>query len=522
MPKTVADMTGPASATRQFGVLCIAAGLLYLAGAVTYTLVGEVNADEGFYLYTGRIVYEGRVPYRDFFFTQSPLAPYIYGVAQHIVGTGLYAGRATAVAFGLAAFILALCTARHLAGLHAAIIAAALVLCTLPVVYWLSVPKTYPLAGCFLAAGCCAYTSRVRDPWRYALAALFFALATGVRLSALPALVVLAAAALWFSGWRALATVVVTGTVVLAAIFLPFALPAGDQFLFNVLGSHLGSYGHRQVIHVILARKAFMVRKYLENYPALVALAAAVSVVFAWRYRLGAFRELLRQPGFGFLAPTLAALVLAQLLPWQSLHEYQVMNAPVAAAFLGAAVAAWIGKITEPLARCGQVIGIIALTAVLGASRFGYMVDVRDGRLPVEEVKHAADILRRELPPDAVVFTSIPAIALEAGLHVPDEQAMGWFTYYLGLDSERARRLKVLNPELVRELLATRNFAALVLAGNEFDDTMLPEHRGDRAALRAEISACVGARYDLVETVSAFGRQRTDLDVYLSRGRRGR
>ena len=59
------------------------AGVAVLAAVVAaFTAVfavwwGAVNQDEGWYLYASRLVGEGKLPYRDFFFTQGPVLPMI-------------------------------------------------------------------------------------------------------------------------------------------------------------------------------------------------------------------------------------------------------------------------------------------------------------------------------------------------------------------------------------------------------------------------------------------------------------
>jgi hypothetical protein len=41
---------------------------------------GALNQDEGWYLYAAQSVCEGKMPYRDFFYTQGPVMPYVYSV----------------------------------------------------------------------------------------------------------------------------------------------------------------------------------------------------------------------------------------------------------------------------------------------------------------------------------------------------------------------------------------------------------------------------------------------------------
>ncbi|HPB11670.1 MAG TPA: hypothetical protein PLT74_10450, partial [Kiritimatiellia bacterium] len=57
---------------------CVAAASLALYAAAVW--FGNLNQDEGWYLYAARAVADGRLTYRDFFFTQGPVMPYLYGL----------------------------------------------------------------------------------------------------------------------------------------------------------------------------------------------------------------------------------------------------------------------------------------------------------------------------------------------------------------------------------------------------------------------------------------------------------
>ena len=52
---------------------------VYVSFSLVFVFRGELNADEGWYLYAGKLVYQGWMPYHDFAYTQTPLLPYIYG-----------------------------------------------------------------------------------------------------------------------------------------------------------------------------------------------------------------------------------------------------------------------------------------------------------------------------------------------------------------------------------------------------------------------------------------------------------
>jgi hypothetical protein len=56
----------------------ISTSLIYFAGLFYYAAHRPLDGDEGFYTTAARLVWEGKTPYKDFFFQQAPLLPYIY------------------------------------------------------------------------------------------------------------------------------------------------------------------------------------------------------------------------------------------------------------------------------------------------------------------------------------------------------------------------------------------------------------------------------------------------------------
>src|SRR5262245_4053985 len=107
-----AETTGEAtpSARDRSPAAAIAAGLLvgaFAVLAVVFVFRGRLNADEGWYLYGGRLAWRGQLPYKDFAFTQMPLTAYVYGLLQSIEAS-VFLGRLTSVVFAVGA--VGLCT----------------------------------------------------------------------------------------------------------------------------------------------------------------------------------------------------------------------------------------------------------------------------------------------------------------------------------------------------------------------------------------------------------------------------
>ena len=159
-------------------------GAWVLAGVVAlFTVVfavwwGGVNQDEGWYLYAARLVGEGKVPYRDFFFTQGPILPYMYSVLPiH----GLLSGRLATLAFSAFSVLVSIAFARRLVGRErrgvVSLTVFALLVCNLYHMYFTSIPKTYALGTLFVMLGFLLLSRG----WNF-LSAVSFAFASGTRI----------------------------------------------------------------------------------------------------------------------------------------------------------------------------------------------------------------------------------------------------------------------------------------------------------------------------------------------------
>ena len=163
-----------------------------------FVVRGRLNADEGWYLYSSRLVYRGELPFRDFSFTQMPLLPYLYGLVQ-LMKPSLYLGRLVSLVLLTGAVAMSVRVAWREAGRAAAVAVGLLVLLAPTAVYNLTLTKTYALVAFFLAALLLTLTSPGRRTLMFPLAA---AAAVGLALSRSSGLP-LAAIVLVYLLWRA-------------------------------------------------------------------------------------------------------------------------------------------------------------------------------------------------------------------------------------------------------------------------------------------------------------------------------
>ncbi len=310
-------------------VLGILAALVVYAVALWF---GEVNQDEGWYLYAGRLVAQGKRPFLDFASTQGPVMAYVYALAQPFVRLwGVGGGRLFTAILGLATAFASAILAHRISrrtqhgpetpkdnvgsmvfGLESLVfptfvplLTFALLTLNLYHVYFTTVVKTYSLAGLFVILGFLSLEralrpsaippssnpstpsppSDLRSPISDLrlflisfLSAAFFALAAGVRLSAgilLPT-IWLWLLMQWFRNGRSrdqLGPVLgffAGGTVVLLAIYLPFLLSAPASLKFGLIDYH-GSREVGGLLAILIYKAGFLIRLSGAYFP-LIAL----------------------------------------------------------------------------------------------------------------------------------------------------------------------------------------------------------------------------------------------------------
>ena len=159
--------------------------VIYLAFAFSFILLGKANADEGWYLYASKLVYEGQLPYQDFAYTQTPLLPYVYGIAQKIFSPSIYLGRIVTSFFSFAALIFSVSIARKYSGEKAGAITALLWATFTYGIYYQSITKTYALTTLFFVLALFSLVSESSQQQRLVASTTFVLLATLTRLSAL-------------------------------------------------------------------------------------------------------------------------------------------------------------------------------------------------------------------------------------------------------------------------------------------------------------------------------------------------
>jgi len=220
-------------------VLFLSLGNIYL---------GELNQDEGWYLYAASQVADQKMVYRDFAFTQAPMLPLVYGLFYGIVERfGLAGGRTLSCFIGILAsvFCAGIVIRKAPSGLTLPAGIAAFTLAGINVYhsYFTSIVKTYSLCALFLITGlwCISAIDRRRGKAWAVMGGLLLAAAAGTRLSSGMAMPVVGVYLLWVA-WKnknhAWLFYGLGGMAGLLIIFLPFVIFAYEGFSYGVFEYH--------------------------------------------------------------------------------------------------------------------------------------------------------------------------------------------------------------------------------------------------------------------------------------------
>ncbi len=492
-------------------------------------IFGELNQDEGWYLYAARLVAEGQFPYRDFAFTQGPMLPLVYAALHPLLleGAGLAGGRILTALLGLAAALAAALLAARSSDANqrgaAALLAFGLIVINVYQSYFTTVVKTYALCGLFLTTGfLLLHVARgKRSNCLFLLAGLVLAAAAATRITAGLALAAGGLALLSARrdlGDRAWLLFGVGGATGLALFYGSFFAAAPEATRFFVIDYHAARTAGGLASQLIY--KVGFASRLLQGYFVAFLLGGLLILLRVLR---GAGPTRPRDPlvlaGWG----TVLGITLVQALAPFPYDDYEVPLFPLFAALLASAWLRAAGRSGDS-ASWTRVIVVAALLSsavaavssplnqawmITGRDRIWWRVREQPTLLQFREVARRVKALAGQEPE---LLTQDVYLAVETGLRVPRGLEMGQFSYYPRLRRDEAELYHVVNGEMLREILATSparvaalSDYALVMASPEV--SKLPE------AEQQELWTLVRARFRPVEEVPEFGQGNTTLRI---------
>ena len=501
--------------------------LAWLFLAVANLFFGELNQDEGWYLYAARLVSDGQLPFRDFAFTQGPMFPLIYGFIQPLIDAcGVGGGRVFTALLGLLAAGAAASLASRLAPPDRKIAAAALAFILVAVnvyhSYFTTVVKTYALCAVFLTKGLLAVViARDRkSAWLFAWAGVVLAAAAATRITSGLAL---AGVGIWLLtqrrayGDRAWIAFGLGGALGLGLFIGVFHLLAPEAFRFFMLDYH----AHREVVGAwgAAALKVGMLSRLTGGYFIAFALGAGL-ILARWTGLLRAEGPRDGLAVTGWL--TLAGILVVQAAAPFPYDDYQVPLFPVFAALLAVALmrapalarpqvahaVLWIALIVNGAAAISSPINQAWM--VVGRDRIWWRMREKPALL---QLRDAARAIRERSGDATELLTQDTYLAVESGLRVPAGWEMGIFGYYPELDHATAERLHVRNRAMLHADIALSRARVAALSEYAFSvaaPAVAPLPEEEQRALRGMVET----RFAPAGEFSYFGQGNTRLRLY--------
>lgn len=504
----------------------VAAAALAVCLAAFNLVFGDLNQDEGWYLYAARLVAGGQMPYRDFAFTQGPVLPLVYGALSPLWSAfGVAGGRVLTAVFGLLTALAAAALAARLTPdparkRAAAFTAFCLIALNMYQSYFTVVVKTYALCGLLLALGFLFLTRAAgrRGAAAAGAAGVCLAAAAATRLSAFLTL----PAALFFlwldrrgpSG-RAWAWFMGAGLLAGALFFLPFYRAAPEGFLFGLLDYHAGRSAGG-LAKALINKAGFFSRVAQAYFPALALWVAGLLAVRLMSRSRSAERFVPARTAIWVAVAAMTGMHLVTAFPYD---DYQ---APVYPLF-AAAVAAFAIRLAASPAVVEWVRGAVFVGAALFALgsplNQEWVVRERDRiwwrmkeQPPLLKLREAGETIRRLAPEGGELLTQDVYLAVEAGMTVPRGFELGQFCYFPGYSDNKARELRVVNDAMMRDIL--RASPARLAAFSGYGLAMRsPEVVEIEPAARDALWAIVRERYEPAGTIPHFGQASTTLQL---------
>lgn len=137
-----------------------------LIGVTCYVAFERFIArDEGFYLYAAKLVAKGQVPYRDFFFPQAPLSPYIFGAWMSVTDFSWFSARVFAALCTIGCGILIFLFTRAYFGRWVAFVAMPIFSVSVGIQAWMPIAKNTVVATFLLLLALYLGLIRKRTGW---------------------------------------------------------------------------------------------------------------------------------------------------------------------------------------------------------------------------------------------------------------------------------------------------------------------------------------------------------------------
>lgn len=500
--------------------LLIVCSALYGVISMVTVFYGRLHVDEGYYHLIAALTARGKIPYRDYFYVQTPLYPFIYGILFKFVGASFVMARVCSTLFGFLSFLVAVATARKLNGAAAGCVTASLILVQPYTIYYLTIVKLYAVTGLMLVFLVSVLTSKLSDIWRYSLAAMIAAMALSIRATVAPALpLVILVAAFRTKGVQRLKTVgisLLAGFGVLVAALLPFWSISPDTFGYSILGYHFDKEGFsllRRIFH-----RVDVLFRLSALYP-VIGMIILVSVFMRIKARFHRADSDVKGVEKWSSGAVDAAWVIGGVILFHFssqapyVHRYLAMTIPALATLVGPETIRLAKALNPKQIRNPGLIWIMICATMCLA--MGKPETVFQDHGPAAQLRTISSEIEMLTGQDDEILTFNNSVAVEADRHVMPGDEMNVLTYHPDWTREKCERFKVLNVAMLKEALQQGRLRAVLITKYSFIGNFPTFYNPGEIGARPEIIYALEKYYFRVRVFPGFGYLGEDAELYL-------
>ncbi len=484
--------------------------LFFCVAGFVLIFIGKHHVDEGYYHLIAHLTSRGDLPYRDYFYVQTPLFPFVYGLIFKVFGSGFFCARATSLFWAVLSLLVAGHIAMRQGGRRSAAATAGLIACVPFTIYYLTIVKLYALTAFWMVLAVWALTALKKPTARYSIAAGIMALGVATRLTLAPAIPVLVIlAAIRTRRITPPLAALLTATAVLTAILLPCWMAAPDTFAYDIAGYHFDKEsfsGFRQIFH-----RLDVVSKLIKIYFLQVLCLAAV-FIFRWSTRTGDKRVPVGERDAAWMLAAVILFHFTSQAPY--IHRYLAMMIPPVAALIGPELVRGetLFKNHSPLKHTGWLF-VLACALMLISGETLNLVNLRQN--PYVQLKTVAHRIGMFTGPGTPILTFNNSVAVEANRPVLDGDEMNVLTYHPAWTEARCRKVHVLNLDMLEHHIKNEDPGAILLTETSFIGNFPTFFNPGEEGARPRIMAAIRDHYLKVSTFPGFGYMGEDADLYL-------
>ncbi len=451
--------------------ICLLLMSIYIAFSIFYIFFGVMNNDEGWYLYASKLVYDGKIPYIDFSYTQPPLFPYIYGIPQHLFGPSLYVGRLTSLFFGVFTLMVTMKVAEKFGGKIGAIIALSLISFNPGVIYGLTVVKTYSLTAFLMVLSFYFLFCfpKIKNPAKSMLSILCMSLALGVRLSVLPAVFLLLLYIL-YTERKNIETIILsiaTGFIACGFLFIPFLVRNKDILIFNLVGYHIGRAEAMSMFDILFNILNIIFSSVNSFFAILVLIfAGSLNLYFHKQNYYSKYHEILL-----FYAVILSVSIV-HLMQKPTFSGYSVIIVPIASIISAYIFSQIYINIKDNFVKINFVYIVIFMILLTPLAQFaqghvGVDRSVIGGIRPIQNIEEMSNYIKNHTPENGKLLVFSTYAAVQANRDVLPGFEMSLFSYYPDWSDDKTKKYNVVNRHLLNEYIESKNASAILLTSSE-------------------------------------------------------